>query len=91
MKIHSSNCPLFPPDPVHAGPFPLSVQYRFVTKEAPRGGLQPPLSKRLQSAYYILLYNVSLIHIKDFTTHPTPEGGSAPLRLGLCPHRPHKR
>lgn len=29
-------------------PFPLPVQHRFVTKTAPRGGLQPPLTQRLR-------------------------------------------
>ena len=43
VHLHSSLLSL--PDCFYQ-PFPLSVQYRFITKQAPGGGLQPPLAQR---------------------------------------------
>jgi len=44
--VHLHLSPLFSPD-YSWQPFPLSVQYRPITGQAPRGGLQPPLAQRL--------------------------------------------
>jgi hypothetical protein len=44
--VHFHSSLLFLPD-CFQQPFPLSVQYLFITKQAPRGGLQPPLAQRL--------------------------------------------
>jgi len=44
VHLHPSLLPV--PD-CSRQPFPLSVQYQFITKQAPRGGLQPPLAQRL--------------------------------------------
>ena len=41
VHLHSSLLPV--PD-YFKQPFPLSVQHRFTTKQAPRGGLQPLLA-----------------------------------------------
>ena len=65
VHLHSSL--LFAPDQFNQ-PFPLSVQYPFITKQAPRGGLQPSLAQRLRKTCFHLLYNIqvsSLIRVTD--------------------------
>ena len=65
VHLHSSL--LFQPDQFNQ-PFPLSVQYQFITKQAPRGGLQPSLAQRLRKTCFHLLYNIqvySFIRVTD--------------------------